>query len=47
MAVEQVAVNRKALHDYEVLKRIEAVIACNVLIRMTELGRPVSFAVGR
>ena len=28
-------------------QRIEAVIACNVLIRMTELGRPVSFAVGR
>ena len=28
-------------------QRIEAVIACNVLIRMTELGRPVSFAVER
>ncbi len=27
MAVEQVAVNRKALHDYEVLKRIEAGLA--------------------
>ena len=27
MAVEQVATNRKALHDYEVLKRIEAGLA--------------------
>ncbi len=27
MAVEQVAANRKALHDYEVLKRIEAGLA--------------------
>ena len=27
MAIEQVAVNRKALHDYEVLERIEAGLA--------------------
>ena len=27
MAVEQVAVNKKALHDYEVLKRTEAGLA--------------------
>ncbi|MCH8850642.1 MAG: SsrA-binding protein, partial [Chloroflexi bacterium] len=27
MAVKQVAVNRKALHDYEVLERVEAGLA--------------------
>ena len=25
---------------------VEALLACNVLNRMTELGRPVSFAIG-
>ena len=25
----------------------EAVVACNILNRMTELGRPASFAIGR
>ena len=29
------------------LQRREAVLACNVLNRMTELGRPVSYRIGR
>ena len=28
-------------------QRREAVLACNVLNRMTELGRPVSYRIGR
>ncbi len=28
-------------------QRVEATIACNILNRMTELGRPKSYAVGR
>ena len=31
----------------EEAQRVEAVIACNILNRMTELGRPESYAIGR
>ena len=31
----------------EKAQRVEAVMACNILNRLTELGRPESYAIGK